>query len=50
MTDERAIIKEKARYLRACDKKLFSYSVISGILDISKTMVSGLIQEEGNNG
>jgi SpoVK/Ycf46/Vps4 family AAA+-type ATPase len=50
MTDERSIIKEKARYLRACDKKLFSYSAIAGILDISKTMVSGLIQEEDSNG
>ncbi|GHU66317.1 ATPase [Spirochaetia bacterium] len=50
ITDERAAIKEKARYLRACDKKMFSYSVIAGILDISKTKVSGLIQEEDNNG
>jgi SpoVK/Ycf46/Vps4 family AAA+-type ATPase len=50
MTDGRSINKEKAQYLRACDKKLFSYSAIAGILGISKTMVSGLIQEEDNNG
>jgi hypothetical protein len=50
MIDERSIIKEKAKYLRACDKIVFSYSTIAGILDISKTMVSSLIQEEEHNG
>jgi SpoVK/Ycf46/Vps4 family AAA+-type ATPase len=50
INDERTILKERARYLRACDKKLFSYSAIAGILNTSKTTVSGLIQEEDNNG
>jgi SpoVK/Ycf46/Vps4 family AAA+-type ATPase len=50
MTDERSIIWERARYLRACDKKRFSYSAIAEILGVSKTMVSGLIRKESNNG
>jgi len=36
----------KANFLRSCDEKLFSYSVIASILDISKTAVSNIFKED----
>ena len=36
----------KANFLRSCDEKLCSYSVIATILDISKTAVSNIFKED----
>ena len=46
---ERELLKQKAKYLRACDSKIFSYSAIAKILGISKTTVATLISEEETN-
>ena len=43
---ERELLKQKAKYLRECDSKIFSYSAIAKILGISKTTVATLISEE----
>ena len=45
--DERQILQKKARFLRKCNEKIFSYSVIADILNVSKTKVSTLLSEEG---
>ncbi|SHH32249.1 ATPase family associated with various cellular activities (AAA) [Anaerosphaera aminiphila DSM 21120] len=47
--DRRLQEKIKALYLRKCDEKVFSYSVIADILKISKTKVGNLISEEVTN-
>ena len=44
-TDRDLLIK-KAKYLRQCNNKIFSYSVIANILQISKTTASTLVAEE----
>ncbi|NFF80407.1 AAA family ATPase [Clostridium botulinum] len=41
--DLKEVTKEKVRYLRGLDEKVFSYSVIGLILNISKTQVSYII-------
>lgn len=43
--NERLILEKKAKFLRQCNEKIFSYAVIAGILQISKTTVSKLITE-----
>lgn len=47
--DEKVLQRIKAKFLRQCDEKVFSYAVIASILNISKTTVSKLISEEGEN-
>ncbi|MFZ5967669.1 MAG: AAA family ATPase [Bacillota bacterium] len=42
----RLALRKKAKFLRQCDEKVFSYAVIAKILNVSKTMVSTLIAEE----
>lgn len=37
---------KKAKYLRECNSKIFSYAVIADILQISKTQVSTILTEE----
>jgi AAA+ superfamily predicted ATPase len=44
--NEHLLQKKKAKFLRQCDEKVFSYAVIASILRISKTTVSKLISEE----
>ncbi len=44
--NDRVVLKKKAKFLRQCDEKTFSYSVIASILKVSKTTVSNLIAEE----
>lgn len=43
---ERDLLIKKAKYLRECNNKIFSYAVIANILQISKTKVSTLVAEE----
>ena len=43
--NERELQRKKALFLRQCDNKVFSYSVIGNILNISKTTVSKLLLE-----
>lgn len=44
--DDRTPLKIKAQYLRGCGEKVFSFSVIADILNISKTTASKLVKEE----
>ena len=44
--DEKSQLKIKANFLRECDEKVFSYSIIAEILNVSKTTVSKLIKGE----
>ncbi len=44
--NDRNLVKIKAKFLRQCDEKVFSYGIIADILNVSKTMVSTLIAEE----
>lgn len=46
--DEKVLQRTKAKFLRQCDEKVFSYAVIASILNISKTTVSKLISEESD--
>ncbi|TCS97020.1 AAA family ATPase [Hazenella coriacea] len=46
---ERDLLKKKAKFLRSCDGKVFSYSIISRILGVSKTMVATLLGEENDD-
>lgn len=44
--NERVILRKKAKFLRQCDEKIFSYAAIANILQISKTTASKLVTEE----
>ena len=44
--DEKFQLRIKANFLRECDEKVFSYSIIAEILNVSKTTVSKLIKGE----
>lgn len=44
--DEKALLKIKAKSLRGCNEKVFSYAIIADILNVSKTTVSKLIKED----
>ncbi len=45
-TDEKELLKIKAKFLRELDEKIFSYAIIADILNVSKTTASKLIKEE----
>lgn len=42
--DEKEILEKKVKYLRDLDEKIFSYSVIGQILNISKSKVSNILK------
>ncbi|CAK7055220.1 ATP-binding protein [Tissierella sp.] len=44
--NDRILLKKKAKFLRQCNEKVFSYAVIANILQVSKTTASKLILEE----
>ena len=47
--NDRTLLKKKAKFLRQCDEKVFSYAVIANILQVSKTTVSKLVSEEDDD-
>ena len=46
--NQREVLKKRAKFLRSCNEKVFSYAIIANILKISKTMVATLLTEESD--
>jgi len=46
--NERELLQIKAKFLRECNEKIFSYQIIADILGSSKTTISNLIKEDAD--
>lgn len=47
--DKKMLLKLKAKFLREINDKVFSYSAIADILNVSKTTISNIIKEDTDN-